>query len=279
MIQRNGVNRRTNHTQLPNKSNPSRHPFLFLILKTINIGPLHPPRLESFRDAIPKQSRRVMLRDSVQQRFNDRRARCGTTIDKTLFVMRQDIKQLCFRSLLMKIHHLVTTFLVLTTFCLACVAGYRQPESTAKGRLIENWPYERLFENAELVVLARAVSNVDSPDRTKDNPWEIEFRGVNTTFEVSSKLKGNTGPTITVRHFKLPPAVLVANGPLHSEFRTKRVEVELKHVNVSLAKPEYMLFLKSCDDGKFELIAGHTDSELAVRELHHGTSSFLNSSK
>jgi hypothetical protein len=49
-----GSYRRSNNSHLNDKSTPSSHPFPFPILKTIKIGPLHPRRLKSHRDTIPK---------------------------------------------------------------------------------------------------------------------------------------------------------------------------------------------------------------------------------
>ena len=96
---------------------------------------------------------------------------------------------------------------IIAVFLLAalslCIAAQEAP-----GRALDNWPYERLFKEADLVVIARAVSVEDCEDRTKDNLWKIEFLGRNTTFTVESTLKGKLdGKTIKVLHYKLKDGV------------------------------------------------------------------------
>ena len=159
-------------------------------------------------------------------------------------------------------------FIAATVGCFGAIA---QPKRTSSPRPIENWPYAKLFANSETVVIARPISNADTAARTKENLWKIEYQGVNTTFEVISTLKGAATPRIVVSHFKLPPGISVDDGPLQSKFRTGRVELETEEVKMSLPAPHYMLFLKSNADRNFQLISGHTDSALAVREVFDGT--------
>ena len=152
-----------------------------------------------------------------------------------------------------------------------CFAASLQPKTKTAGRKIENWPYDKLFKTAETVVIARPESNTETAARTKDNLWKIEFIGVDTAFDVNSVLKGKAGEKIVVSHFKLPPDVLVEDGPLHSNFRVKTLSLEMRHVKIGIPVPEYMLFLRLNSDGNYELIAGYTDSALAVREMYDGT--------
>jgi|TARA_B110000495_G_scaffold203811_1_gene229702 hypothetical protein len=170
----------------------------------------------------------------------------------------------------MRIIHLGFASLIMAV-CAVCFATALQPNMKT-GRLIEDWPYAKLFETAETVVIARPVSNNDSDARSNDNLWKIEFRGVDTAFEVSSILKGKANAKIIVSHFKLPPDAMVEDGPLHSSFRTKPLNLEMRHVKMVLPVPEYMLFLKLNANGNYELITGYTDPSLAVREMYTGTS-------
>jgi hypothetical protein len=137
-------------------------------------------------------------------------------------------------------------------------------------RIIAKWPYDRLFKEADLVVIASATSSEDCDDKTSDNPWKKEFVGLNTSFSVKTVLKGKCdGDKLTVLHFKLKDDVKIVNGPLLVSFRTKGTEIVLKDgLKVGLGAPEYMLFLKATKDGRFEPVSGRTDPELSVREVH-----------
>ena len=136
-------------------------------------------------------------------------------------------------------------------------------------RVIENWPYDRLFKEADLVVIARATSSKECDDKTSDNPWKEEFLGLNTSFTVETVLKGKCdGDKLTVLHFKLRDEVKIESGPLLVSFRTEGTEIVLKGgKKVGLGAPEYMLFLKATKDGRFEPVSGRTDPRLSVKEV------------
>jgi hypothetical protein len=142
------------------------------------------------------------------------------------------------------------------------------------GRLLENWPYERLFKEADLVVIARAESTTDTKDRFKPELWKVQFLGQDTVFAVQSTLKGKLkeGQTVKVLHYRLPEGVLVQNGPSLVSFRKDSVElkgtVNDRTFKASLGRPEYMLFLRARPDGRFEPVSGQVDPALSVRELH-----------
>lgn len=136
-------------------------------------------------------------------------------------------------------------------------------------RIIENWPYERLMQEAELVVVAQATKSEDAPDRLETEPFKDLLRGVNTTFEVRGVLKGeHKQPKLTLLHFKLPPGESPPNGPLLTIFRTQTTTVRAPQGEVQLSAPEYLLFLKALPDGRYAPIAGQVDSVLSVREMH-----------
>jgi hypothetical protein len=152
---------------------------------------------------------------------------------------------------------------------------------TLSARLLENWPYDRLFKEADLVVIARATSTEDCDDKTSDNPWKEEFLGLNTAFSVETVLKGKCkGDKLTVLHFKVRDEVRIANGPLLVSFRTKGTEIVLKGgTKVGLGAPEYILFLKATKDGRFEPVSGRTDPRLSVKEVHSPLSNLYDDDK
>ena len=147
---------------------------------------------------------------------------------------------------------------------------------TAFARQVENWSYERLFKESDLVVIAQPVKSEDSADRTKDNPWEAEFSGINTMFNVEHALKGTLAAAkITVLHYKTDGGI--QDGPSLVSFRTKGLSYTITKdghagVKVQTAGPAtYLLFLKKRDDDRFEPTSGHIDPADSVRELRMPT--------
>ena len=148
------------------------------------------------------------------------------------------------------------------------------------GRLIENWPYERLFKEADLVVIATAEATAETKDRFKTNGWKIDFIGQETSFAVETILKGKVKgeKKIKMLHFRLPDGVDVNNGPLHVSFPPKGLllsgKVKGRAFEMKLTRPEYMLFLRLRADGRYEPVSGQIDPALSVREMFSGTTVF-----
>ena len=139
----------------------------------------------------------------------------------------------------------------------------------AHARLIESWPYERLLKEADVVVIGKAISSMDSKEAFRPKIWSVDFLGVDTTFSVEAVVKGKLdGDELTLLHYRLKPGVYVDDGPLLVSFRMKRMQVNLKTSKLHLARPSYLLFLKKRADGRFEAVSGQIDPELAVREMY-----------
>ena len=114
-------------------------------------------------------------------------------------------------------------------------------QTCAQARLIEDWPYEKLFRIADIVVIARVDKTEPSQDASPTNSFaEIELVGQNTTFKINHVLKGKLDDEqITMLHFKIgksPTAII--NGPLLARFDTKES-----------SSAEFMLFLRRLKDG------------------------------
>ena len=141
-------------------------------------------------------------------------------------------------------------------------------------RLIPSWPYERLFKEADVVVIARAEDTNDTKDRFSADGWKVEFVGQDTRFVAQSVLKGKLGDEkmFTVLHYRLPERVAIINGPLLVKFRHDSLmlsgTVNGTKFQADLGRPEYMLFLRLRKDGRFEPVSGQFDPALSVRELH-----------
>jgi hypothetical protein len=144
--------------------------------------------------------------------------------------------------------------------------------SSVFGRAIENWSYERLFKEAELVVIATAESTTDTKERAKLG-WEADFIGQDTSFSVHTALKGDLKKEtkITVFHYRAPEKALFANGPLLATFHDKPIAfkgtIGDTQFERAAGKPDYLLFLRKRADGRYEPVSGHVDPVLSVREL------------
>jgi hypothetical protein len=155
-------------------------------------------------------------------------------------------------------------------------------------RQIEQWSYERLFKEADVIVIAKPESVADVDVKPKDARMQRDFLGRVTTFSVVSTIKGDAkGKTIDVLHFRMREGMGSANGPLLISFHTKPVRIEGKAGGnnntpvtafvMELGPPEYLLFLKAGQDGRFEPVSGQYDSRLSVREINPPMPDFLGS--
>jgi hypothetical protein len=145
--------------------------------------------------------------------------------------------------------------------------------TNAPGRILEDWPYERLMKEADLVVLVTTVKTEPAGERFNHDLWPLELVGQNTTLNVKLALKGDAPREITVLHFKFGApkegvtaneASVIFNGPMFVTFQSNYV-ANVKGVN--LPPPEYLLFLRRLNDGRYEPVSGRIDPALSVREL------------
>jgi hypothetical protein len=141
----------------------------------------------------------------------------------------------------------------------------------ANARPVPHWPYDQLFRESHLVVIAEAETSEPSKDAFPDkNLWPIRIEGIVTLFRVKLILKGSeTSKTIRVLHFKIKEIrglVGVINGPGFVKFATGLVELSSKSGRLE-TKPSYLLFLKKMADGRYGAVTGQTDPVYSVREM------------
>jgi hypothetical protein len=152
-------------------------------------------------------------------------------------------------------------------------------------RLIERWPYERLFKEADLVVIATAGETADTKDRFSTKGWDVEFIGQDTPFVAKSVLKGKLDAEmkLAVLHYRLPERVAIQNGPLLVRFRKDALKLEgtinRRAFQASVGRPDYLLFLRLRKDGRYEPVSGAIDPALSIRELHPVDGFFTNFAK
>ena len=151
-------------------------------------------------------------------------------------------------------------------------------------RLVDSWPYSKLFEKADLIVIAK----VDSVEAAKGDPlshsWSTELNPFNCKMTVQHVLKGTTDvKSLTVLHYRWGKPkkdrngndlinFILEDGPMLVEFRTEGLFANIgDQKNVILSTPQYMLFLKKLTDGRYEPISGHIDPAFSVFELNNAS--------
>ena len=139
------------------------------------------------------------------------------------------------------------------------------------GRPLESWPFEKLFDQADLVVIAAAVST-DYPTEEVglfQNANENDFlEPVVTRLTVQVVLKG-IGEKNQILDFVHPryklPAMIPGNGPSLINF--DEIPEGLPPDDLWYDGPWYMLFLKKRSDGRYEAVSGQFDPALSIREV------------
>jgi hypothetical protein len=149
--------------------------------------------------------------------------------------------------------------------------------SPVPARPIEDWSYERLFKEADVVVIAKPESTADVDTAPADPRMRRGFVGQRTAFSLVSTLKGEAkGTSVQVLHFRLRDGVMPPNGPLLITFRTKPVRIEGKARGdakragdafvMEIPAPHYLLFLKAGENGRLEPVSGQDDQARSERE-------------
>ena len=162
--------------------------------------------------------------------------------------------------------------------------------SISSARKIEIWPYEELLKEADLVVIARAVSNLATDDKWNSDVFDSDrFTAVETTFELATVLKGKSVNSFKVLHFQhRNPSRPFEDGPRLVSFLVQPFSVGIRPVGIRrsgetkkegpktleptkrkslMPAPEYLLFLKRRNDGRFEAVSGQVDPNSSVRTL------------
>lgn len=135
------------------------------------------------------------------------------------------------------------------------------------GRIIPPHTYDVLSENAELIVIARAVETKAAADKFE---WSGNFVGQNTTFEIDATLKGEAaGKTIDLLHFKKGDKAIYVNGPTFVDFPVKPSKTLQRGEKIPEADESqvYLLFLTRMADGRYAPLTGHVDPALSIRQI------------
>ena len=154
--------------------------------------------------------------------------------------------------------------------------------SEVSARKVEDWPYERLFKESDLVVIAHVqgwgVTKKEWNEKLFDKG---RFEGVRTIFGANFVLKGDPPLCILLNHFRYKEsAVRYNDGPGLVAFLKEPILIELKQAKGKkgklrrqsqalrkISQPEYLLFLKKRKDGTYEPVSGQLDASFSVRAL------------
>jgi len=168
-----------------------------------------------------------------------------------------------------------------STFALVVICSLFIP-SISFSRQVEDWSYERLFKESDLVVIAHVQGwGVTKKEWNEKFFDKVRFEGAKTIFGASFVLKGDPPLCIWLNHFRYKEGAGRYNdGPGLVSFLKELLLVELKsaknqkgkleQLGVGLSKfsqPEYLLFLKKRKDGTYEPVSGQLDASFSVRAM------------
>ena len=154
--------------------------------------------------------------------------------------------------------------------------------SISFSRQVEDWSYERLFKESDLVVIAHVQGwGVTKKEWNEKFFDKARFEGAKTIFGASFVLKGDPPLCILLNHFRYKEsAVRYNDGPGLIVFLKEPVLIELKQAEDKkgklhqqsqglrkISQPEYLLFLKKYKDGEYEPVSGQLDASFSVRAL------------
>jgi len=119
----------------------------------------------------------------------------------------------------------------------------------AQARLMKSWSYQELYDQSDLVVIAKPTSTQDTTEKaTLPNiSPDVHVVGLSTQFDISLVMKGDTSAKkATLHHYRLAdPEQLMRNGPSLTSFDSKQ-------------HTRYLLFLHREADGRYSPVSGQT---------------------
>ena len=150
----------------------------------------------------------------------------------------------------------------------------------------KTWPYKKLSDRADVVVIGtfekRVVIEHDLSNETEfSNRSTTNLTTLVSTFTLNAVIKGDIkNKSIDVIHLQWErPIIDLGDWSLY-EFRVKQnvpsyatvtedgEATGFSNATVRTINPEYLLFLKSRDDGRFEPVSGHRYAGCSVRVLN-----------
>jgi hypothetical protein len=134
------------------------------------------------------------------------------------------------------------------------------------------WPYPKLFKEADLVIIVKAISTREAKADDGAHPPE-QYRdfleGIVTRLKVVHVVKGDyVQEKLDLVHFRYKKVTKpVIDGPSLVSFHSKPIPIQGDFWSASITEPEYMLFLKKSKDGRFTFVSGQVDPDQSVRQM------------
>jgi len=155
--------------------------------------------------------------------------------------------------------------------------------TSASARLVPDWPYQKLWDAADVVVIIEPLKTENNDDKLQI-PWDPEdkWQGLTTHFKVHGVLKGGAlGDEISVKHFDYKPEVLLKatvisdgpgfirfiSGPLRYDETISKDGRAVSRPSLENQTPEFLAFLKKTADGALSPVTGQVDPVYSFREL------------
>jgi hypothetical protein len=127
--------------------------------------------------------------------------------------------------------------------------------------IIEEWSYRAMFDQAELVVIAKPMVTLQTAEKTvlpRIIRPKIAAVGMETTFKVSLILKGSDPGEMHLHHYRRadPPQILSGIGPtpMLVEFNPEESVC-------------FLMFLVRKPDGRYMSVTGQTNPKTGILKL------------
>jgi hypothetical protein len=163
------------------------------------------------------------------------------------------------------------------------VVGLISGQVFLHARGVPDWPYDKLWETADLVVVIEPLNTENNDDQLKID-WDpaAKLQGLTTHFKIHSVFKG--GPIsgeLVLKHFSYKPEVsdkttVFTDWPQFIRFTSGPLEYNesiLKDTKVIWQNhllnqvPMFLAFLKKTDDGTYVAVTGQVDPSYSFRDL------------
>ena len=144
-----------------------------------------------------------------------------------------------------KIYHTMKIITVtLLVFSMAC---------SSYARILYNWNYKSLYEQADLVIIGKPISSKDTAEKaTLPNiAPDVHVTGLSTEVEISVVMKGDKSlKKAVLHHYRLSdPNACPNNGPVLVSFDPNQ-------------QTQFLMFLRLEKDGRYSPVSGQTDPAL-----------------
>jgi len=129
----------------------------------------------------------------------------------------------------------------------------------AQAREMRSWSYQELYDQADLVVIAKPISTQDASEKAvlPNISPDVHVVGLSTEFAISVVMKGDRSlKKCVLHHFRLAnPKEMMINGPMLTSFDPKQ-------------HTRFLLFLHREAEGRSAPVSGQTDPRVfSVQKL------------